>query len=70
MIFTLIIATLWYLSGLLSLAWAVKFNRYKIWEQLGLFLAGGLFGALIAGLLFLDHWVEKVEKMEKFEKKS
>jgi hypothetical protein len=64
MIFTLIFTIIWYISGLLSLAWAVKFNKEKIWEQFGLYLAGSMFGLLIAGLIFLDHWVEKVGKIK------
>jgi len=62
--YTIIFTTLWYVSGLFSLAWAVKFNKKKIFEQFGLYLVGSLFGLLIAGLIFLDHWVEKVGKID------
>jgi hypothetical protein len=60
--YTIIITALWYISGLFSLAWAVKFNRKKIFEQFGLYLIGSLFGLFVLALVVLDNFIEKDEK--------
>jgi hypothetical protein len=62
MIYTFAFVILWYVSGLFSLAWAVKFNRKKIFEQFGLYLIGSLFGLLVLALVVLDNFLEKDEK--------
>jgi hypothetical protein len=57
MIESAIFLLLWYFSGLFCMAWSVKFNRQKIFGQFGLYLAGSLFGPIIAGLIILDGFI-------------
>lgn len=62
MIYAIIFFILWYISGLVSLAWAVKFSKKKIMDQLFPYLMGAMFGLLITLLVIFDGFVEKSEK--------
>jgi hypothetical protein len=58
----LVFFLVWYFIGLVSLGWVVKFNYSKIKKHFKLYILMGMFGFLVTLLIFLDIYVERMEK--------
>ena len=65
MSFIIIFPIIWYIVGLLSMAYVVKFDLKKIKYQIFLFLTGAAFGFILAILIVLEEIVEGVNKGRK-----
>lgn len=54
-----IFIVLWYIVGLISTAYALKFNLTKIKNRIGLYLFMSLFGLVITAIIIFDDYIEK-----------
>jgi cell division protein FtsW (lipid II flippase) len=64
MIYIITFVLIWYIIGLISLAWAVKFDKKKIKKDLFLYLLGSCFGVLALMVLIFDNFIDGIDKRD------